>query len=171
MPAPQAAALLQGAHEPLQRLAAAAEMEPCWALMTVYDRDPLPQFDAAFCNQPVLSWVCAEHRKPGRADTACWVLHAQAAWSLEHLEDSPQAVEQALLEAFAGLGARGAPRQVVAHRWRYARGALPAAGPAAWDAAAGLGLCGDWLCGGRIEGAWRSGQALAAAFVGVASGA
>jgi renalase len=25
-----------------------------------------------------------------------------------------------------------------------------------------LGLCGDWLHGGKVEGAWLSGQALAA---------
>lgn len=25
----------------------------------------------------------------------------------------------------------------------------------------GLGLCGDWLNGGKVEGAWRSGRKLA----------
>ncbi|MGS0759409.1 NAD/FAD-dependent oxidoreductase, partial [Roseateles sp. GG27B] len=31
----------------------------------------------------------------------------------------------------------------------------------AWLAQAGLGLCGDWLNGGKVEGAWVSGQQLA----------
>ena len=31
----------------------------------------------------------------------------------------------------------------------------------AWDAGAGVGLCGDWVNGGRVEGAWLSGHALA----------
>jgi len=30
-----------------------------------------------------------------------------------------------------------------------------------WEAQAGLGLCGDWLNGGKVEGAWLSGQSLA----------
>ena len=163
MPAPQAAALLQGVHEEMARRAASADMQPCWSVMAVYDVDPQPSFDAAFVNQPVLSWVCAEHRKPGRGDTPCWVLHAQAAWSREHLEAPPEQVIEALLQAFRGLGAQGMPRHAAAHRWRYARGTLVDAPPALWDPSSGLGVCGDWLCGGRIEGAWRSGQALARA--------
>ena len=163
MPAPQAAALLQGVHEEMARRAASADMHPCWSVMAVYDVDPQPRFDAAFVNQSVLSWVCAEHRKPGRGETPCWVLHAQPAWSREHLEASPEQVIESLLQAFRGLGAQGTPRLAVAHRWRYARGTLEHAPPALWDPSSGLGVCGDWLCGGRIEGAWRSGQALARA--------
>ena len=163
MPAPQAAVLLQGVHEEMARRAASADMQPCWSVMAVYDVDPQPRFDAAFVNQSVLSWVCAEHRKPGRGGTPCWVLHAQAAWSREHLEAPPEQVIEALLQAFQGLGARAMPRHAVAHRWRYARGTLADAPPALWDPSSGLGVCGDWLCGGRIEGAWRSGQALARA--------
>lgn len=163
LPAPQARALLEPAGAPLAALAARADMQPCWCVMAVYDDDPLPGTDAAFVNHGALSWICADHRKPGRGGSACWVLHAQPAWSREHLEDSPEHVTAALLDAFAALGAQGRPRHALAHRWRYARGALPDAPGAAWDAAGGLGLCGDWLCGGRIEGAWRSGRALAAA--------
>jgi len=35
-----------------------------------------------------------------------------------------------------------------------------------WDAHAGLGLCGDWLHGGKVEGAWLSGRALARCVLG-----
>jgi len=34
-------------------------------------------------------------------------------------------------------------------------------GGCAWDAAQALGVCGDWANGGRVEGAWLSGSALA----------
>jgi hypothetical protein len=30
-----------------------------------------------------------------------------------------------------------------------------------WEPDVGLGLCGDWLNGGKVEGAWLSGSALA----------
>lgn len=163
LPAPQARALLDGVHAQLQALAAGASMQPCWSVMAVYDNDPLPHYDAAFVNQPLLSWICANHRKPGRGGAPCWLLHAQPEWSLQHLQAPAPWVVDAMLAAFAALGAAGTPRHAVAHRWRYARGALADAPPAAWDAATGLGLCADWLCGGRMEGAWRSGRALAAA--------
>lgn len=162
LPAPQARALLDGLHPRLEALACGASMQPCWSVMAVYDTDPLPDIDAAFVNQPLLSWVCANHRKPGRTGAPCWLLHAQPEWSSRHLEAPQPWVIDAMLAAFAALGAEASPRLAVAHRWRYARGALADVAPAAWDAGSGLGLCGDWLCGGRVEGAWRSGRALAA---------
>jgi predicted NAD/FAD-dependent oxidoreductase len=32
--------------------------------------------------------------------------------------------------------------------------------PCWWDAAQGLGVCGDFFTGSGVEGAWLSGQAL-----------
>ena len=48
-----------------------------------------------------------------------------------------------------------------AQRWRYAITDSALAGGCAWDAGDGVGLCGDWVNGGRVEGAWLSGHALA----------
>jgi predicted NAD/FAD-dependent oxidoreductase len=51
----------------------------------------------------------------------------------------------------------------VVHRWRYARAQASTAAPARqcwWDAAGGLGVCGDFLGGTGVEGAWLSAQAL-----------
>jgi predicted NAD/FAD-dependent oxidoreductase len=52
--------------------------------------------------------------------------------------------------------------EAVAHRWRYARprDGLPELG-CLWDDALGIGACGDWLVGPRVEAALRSGAALA----------
>jgi predicted NAD/FAD-dependent oxidoreductase len=35
-----------------------------------------------------------------------------------------------------------------------------------WAHASRLGMCGDWLNGGKVEGAWLSGRALAEAILG-----
>ena len=54
------------------------------------------------------------------------------------------------------------------HRWRCA---MPQAqrfasgGAHWWDAAQGLGVCGDFLGGGVVEGAWSSAQSLAKAML------
>jgi predicted NAD/FAD-dependent oxidoreductase len=55
------------------------------------------------------------------------------------------------------------------HRWRYAsvpRTHASDVARCAWDADAGLGLCGDAWGGPGVEGAWLSGQALAQALIG-----
>ena len=64
--------------------------------------------------------------------------------------------------------------QCVVHRWRYA---LPQAQTGAsaescwWDAAQGLGVCGDFLGGSGVEGAWLSAQSLSFAMLQQPSGA
>ena len=160
MPAPQALALL-GDHAPgLRAAAAGAGMCPCWALMLRFDEPLAWDLDAAFVNQGPLGWMARDSSKPGRPRHETWVLHATADWSQEHLEDDPADVARAMLKAFADLGG-AAPAAWTAHRWRYATHAPALTEGCAWDAVMRLGLCGDWLHGGKVEGAWLSGQALA----------
>lgn len=164
MPAPQAAALLQAVAPELSTYAGAASMTPCWAAMLEYQSDPGLPFDAAFINQGPLRWVARNTSKPGRGAKHCWVLHASEDWSAAHEEDSAGSVMHTLLEAFAEIGAP-APTSARVHRWRYAN--IPDTDTTApgmlWRADLGLGLCGDWLHGGKVEGAWLSGRALALA--------
>ena len=54
-----------------------------------------------------------------------------------------------------------APLAATAHRWRYADTEPALMQGSWWDAQMRLGLCGDWLHGGKVEGAWLSGRALA----------
>lgn len=93
-----------------------------------------------------------------------WTAHATPAWTAAHLEAAPEAVEPLLREALEQ--AVGHPLRWHghwAHRWRYAQSTAPAPldGPCWWAPGLGLGVCGDALGGGGVEGAWTSGQALA----------
>ncbi|MCV2367079.1 NAD(P)/FAD-dependent oxidoreductase [Roseateles oligotrophus] len=163
LPAPQAAALLQDCAPALAQQAAAVPMRPSWALMLNYCAPLELGFDAAFVNQGPLRWVARNSSKPGRSGAESWLLHAQAEWSEARLHLPAEPVAAALQAAFAALGAPPAERWS-AHRWLYADMAAPHGGPAArsiWDQALGLGLCGDWLGAGKVEGAWLSGQGLA----------
>jgi renalase len=163
LPAPQAAALLHDAAPGLAQRAASVRMRGCWALMLSYSAPLDLGFDAGFVNQGPLRWVARDSSKPGRLGRESWLLHAQAEWSEARLALPVEQVVAELSQAFAALGGPS-PDQVTAHCWRYADVAPPllgAPGDCVWDAELGLGLCGDWLGAGKVEGAWLSGQALA----------
>lgn len=160
VPAPQAIPLLKPVNPALCQLAASVRMRGSWALMARYPSALNLGFQAAFVNAGPLRWIAENSHKPGRNGQPCWLLHADADWSDEHIEDTADAVADTLLKAFAELGAP-APLAWTAHRWRYADTVQPLQQGAAWSAADNLGLCGDWLNGGKVEGAWLSGRLLA----------
>ena len=162
LPAPQAQPLTSSIAPALAAVAASACMRGCWALMLQFDGPVDLPFDAAFVNSGPLRWIARDSSKPGRnvaRDT--WLLHAEPEWSEAHLEGLPADAAALMLAAFAALGGP-APQAWTAHRWRYADTREPLLEGCVWDGDLRLGLCGDWLNGGKVEGAWLSGQRLAA---------
>jgi renalase len=168
MPPAQAATLLAGHHDVWANTLAAVPSEPCWTLMAVTE-DINWSWDIVEPESGPFASVTRHDRKPGRtAPVGCssWIAHASADWSAEHLDDDPQAVNLALQEAMATLFSLNHPLRwcySTVHRWRYAAPAAVTSNgrPFAWDEASGLGVCGDYLGGGNVEGAWHSGDELA----------
>lgn len=160
VPAPQAPTLLPQRAPDLVALASSAVMRACWALMLRFAAPVDLPFDAAFVNQGPLRWIARNSSKPGRSGDETWLLHARAEWSEAHLEEDAESVAATLLHAFGQLGGP-TPESWTAHRWRYADTEPALAEGCAWRPDAGLGLCGDWLNGGKVEGAWLSGRMLA----------
>ncbi len=152
--------------------AALVPMQPCWTLFGVAEAAPADAgWELLRPRQGPLAWVVRNDSRPGRAPAAPghahWVAHASPAWSREHLEAAPDEATALLDAALAeALGHRLDWRLRQAHRWRYATPVTQIAEPRAqawWDAGLGLGVAGDWLGGGGVEGAWLSGRVLAAA--------
>jgi predicted NAD/FAD-dependent oxidoreductase len=187
VPPPQAVPLLDGAPE-LAEAVSGIRVAPCWSLMVSFE-SPVPvDFDGAFLEgaagdgSPVepLAWVARDGSKPARpeadagygAGEDAWVLHAGPEWSSTHLPDDPEEVTATLLRAFATrFGALPEVRFAKAHLWRYAR-PLDRAGPGAlYDVERRIGVCGDALQGGRIEGALLTGRAVAGRLLGEAPAA
>ncbi|QTN21252.1 NAD(P)-binding protein [Rhizobacter sp. AJA081-3] len=172
---PAQSAMLLAPHEPAwAQRAAQVLMQPCWTLMGIAEP---PQgaaaWDLARPAHPVIDLLSRNERRPGRErrpDEAHWVAHARADWSREQLEQPGDEVQARMQAAVAEcLGEPVRWRHAVVHRWRYAQPGLPLAAPADscwWDAASGLGVCGDFLGGLGVEGAWQSGAALAGAVLG-----
>jgi predicted NAD/FAD-dependent oxidoreductase len=111
-----------------------------------------------------VAWVARESSKPGRAPVERWTVQASPAWSQEHLEDDEPRVQAKLLKAFAEVtGIRAQPGFAQVHRWLWARTERPLGVSHLWERQSGIGLCGDWCLGHRVEDAFVSGLELALA--------
>ncbi len=164
IPAPQAETLLDDIGHPFAAHAKAVSMQGCWALMMQFAEPVDLGWDAAVIHDGLLSWAARDSAKPGRPTSETWVLHASAAWSNDNLERPATEIAEAMIGAFRKIGGP-LPVSKIAHRWRFARCEVDGASLPHWDNTHRLGLCGDWLNAGRVEGAWLSGQALASLLV------
>ena len=135
---------------------------PCWAVAAHFAEAPDAPFDAMRPESDVLYWVANNSSKPGRNDSGqWWVLHATPEWTEANVDATPEHVTNQLLAAFRELtGFDGALVDSVAHRWLYARSASTEQPGFLWDQYQGVGIAGDWLVGGRVEGAWESASLL-----------
>lgn len=173
IPSVQAHALLQNSKQSEKLAAAIAKVKvaPCWTLMVAFPQavQPTmthigPQWNAARSSHHRIAWLARESSKPGRSTMERWTVQANPAWSTEHLEDDAPRVQAKLLKAFAEVtGIRAEPAHVDVHRWRYAQTTKPVGKSHLWDAKAGIGVCGDWCLGHRVEDGFVSGLELALA--------
>lgn len=162
---PQADALAQK----IDRVDAA----PCWTLMVAFPQAVQPglttlgpQWNAARSTHHRIAWLARESSKPGRGSVERWTVQASAAWSQEHLQDDAARVQAKLLKAFSEVtGIRAEPAHIDTQRWLYAQTTQPLGKSHLWDARAGLGVCGDWCLGHRVENAFVSGLELALAVI------
>ena len=165
VPAPQAAQLLAPVSSAATALAQSARMRGSWAVMLRFAAPVRMDWDGAFINTGPLRWVARDSSKPGRQGQETWLLHASPEWSEAHIEDTADSVTAELVQSFTALGGP-APLAATAHRWRYADTEPPLTMGCWWDDTLHLGLAGDWLHGGKDEGAWLSGQAVAVRIIG-----
>jgi predicted NAD/FAD-dependent oxidoreductase len=166
VPAPQAVPLLV-LSPALAARAAEAQLDPCQAVMLRLEAPLEVDFDAARIEGSPLGFAARDSSKPGRAAGERWVLHGARPWSAAQLEEPPEVVITALVSALSTLtGVEVRPVEATAHRWRYALAVGPFGEAALWDAVLGLGACGDWCVGPRVEAAYLSGVAMAGRVLG-----
>lgn len=162
IPAAQAVSLLAASGLELPGIER-ADYAPCIALLLAFER-PVPGIGTEMKRDDgPIAWIARNATKPGRdAARETVVVHASADWSRAHIELDPEASLPLLLAAFReATGFQDAPTYSVVHRWSYALVEKPAGAPAFFDSALGVGACGDWCIGGRVEAAFNSGRALA----------
>lgn len=171
VPSPVAQALLK-THKSgaaLLKKTAAVSVAPCWTLMLAFPQAVQPglttlgpQWNAARSTHHRIAWLARESSKPGRGAVERWTVQASAAWSMEHLQDDSARVQAKLVKAFAEVtGIRAQPAYAETVRWAHAQTLTPLGHSHLWDAKAGIGVCGDWCLGHRVENAFVSGLELA----------
>lgn len=151
----------------LSGLAAAIEphlagMQACWTVVAHYPGSLGLGYQGVQSRDPVLGWAANNSSKPGRdGDGEWWVLHGTPEWSHQNRDLSGEDVTRQLLTAFTRVcGVSAEPDELVSHRWLYAR-SVTAAGPGhLTDHRLAVGIVGDWLQGGRVEGAFDSAESL-----------
>lgn len=137
------------------------DMQGCWTVMACFTERQETLFDAAFINGEIISWISKNNSKPGREGLETWIIHANPQWSQEWIELDKEEAGKRILECAKSLGLDCQNAQISVHRWRYASGSITANPGFKVYEDIQLGLCGDWLHGGRVEGAWLSGYKLA----------
>ncbi len=137
------------------------DMQGCWTVMACFTEKQDILFDATFINGEVISWISRNNSKPGREGLETWTIHATPQWSQQWIELDKEEAGKRILECAMRLGLDCKNAQISVHRWRYASGSVTANPEFTVYEDIQLGLCGDWLHGGRVEGAWLSGYKLA----------
>jgi hypothetical protein len=169
VPAEQVAVLLAEAAPEMAARAAAVISAPCWAVMAGFDAPLAYAPDTFRADSGPISWAARNSAKPGRAGNETWVIHASPQRSHALIDLPKDEVARILLTDFfeATATAPAMPQHLDAHRWLYAQPEARAQvqggeGPL-HDFERRVGIAGDWLHSPRVEGAWLSGRALAAA--------
>jgi predicted NAD/FAD-dependent oxidoreductase len=167
--APARALLRASSQAALSRAMEPVDVAPCWSLMLAFPNAAQhtllgPQWNAALSTHHRIAWLARESSKPGRTQVERWTVQGSPAWSLEHLDDDDDTVLAKLHKAFAEVtGIRAQPAYAEVFRWRDAKTMTPLGRAMLWDDALGLGACGDWCIGHRVEDAFVSGLELALA--------
>jgi photolyase PhrII len=141
----------------------AVKLLPCWAMLVSFEKTLPIEWAGAFVHDSPIAWISRESTKPGRKQTAGYVVHANPIWSAEHLELKPEQIAELLLAEFfrTTLCELETHIHCAAHRWRFSIAQQSLNVGCLFDQSRSVFACGDWAMGSRIEGAFLSGISAA----------
>lgn len=144
------------------------KVAPCWALLMASEARLKVDADVLRKPTPDIAWMARNNTKPGRgAAGSVWVVHASVEWSRQNLEmDQDDAIDALLALVAVVVGSRlPTTTYESAHRWRYAQTETPLGQTFVSSDDSTLFVGGDWCLGARVEYAYQSGNAIAAALI------
>ena len=160
-PAPQTIRLMPDAFSG-QAAMKTVKMSGCFTLMLGLNRPLDLGFEAARIEDHILSWIAVEGSKPGRGEMTALTIHSRNDWAEANLERDRDTVKSEMLASLERLIGQdlSSSAWLDLHRWRYANVEQSADQRFLFDEALGLGACGDWCLGNRVEAAVESATAL-----------
>jgi len=155
--------LIQGLETTLETGIANASMTHVWALLLSFDEPTDLLFDAAFVAQSPLDWIARNNSKPKRGVQENWVAISTPEWTEQYQQYSQQEIQSLLLQAFyeATGGIDKEPVFQALRYWDDAKTIQTTDAEYLYDAEKGIGFCGDWCLGTRLESAFLSGLGMA----------
>lgn len=139
-----------------------SRMQACWTVVVHFPLGAGAGVEGIMPRSSLLSWAANNSSKPGREDDGeWWVLHGAPDWSDANTGLDPDQVRGQLLEEFLRCsGITAQPDDFLVHRWLYAKPRARTAPGHLWFGGRNIALAGDWLDGGRVEGAFNSANGL-----------
>lgn len=163
IPPPQAAELFREAAPHAVEVLESFDLEPCLALAARYPRREL-DWRGIQLDDPRISWIGHDtSKRPDlHAGKTVVVIHGASDFSRSRFEEPEEKIRERMLEAASELSGRELrdAEACFLQRWRYATTTGPVSSSKAVriDAPAPLVLAGESFGGGKVEGAWLSGQ-------------
>lgn len=162
-PAPEIATTFADTLGPFNDVVQNIQMSCCWCILMGFTHSLRAPFDAALVGDSPLHWIARNNSKAWRTEKETWVLHASPEWSEMHRGISQEQAYTDLSTAFSDALGADVPEPDVSRIvfWPYSTVIAPAHSAYLFDHNQGLGLCGDWCLGPRLENAFLSGIHLA----------
>jgi len=161
VPAPQVSELMPNSFLYSKEIKS-IKMKPGYSLMLGFKNDLSLNFDAAQVLNSDISWIAVNSQKPGRAGPFTLMINASEKFSEAHIfAEKPEVMKRLIVETSYVIGhdLSSADYKTV-HGWRYANVAKVEKQPIFVDEVKKLAVCGDWCCGGMVEGAFTSANNL-----------
>ncbi len=157
-PAPQATKFLPKSFKYHDNMVG-VEMLPCFTLMLGLKKQINLGFEAAHVTDSDVRWIAVNSKKPQRAPYFTLVVHSSAEYAQAHIDyECEQVIENLIAKTSNIVGydlVNSCYKDI--HRWRYAYNANSTQSPLVLiDRQNKLASCGDWVMGGRVEGAFTS---------------
>jgi predicted NAD/FAD-dependent oxidoreductase/deoxyribodipyrimidine photolyase len=162
LPAPLSHPLLKDATTLQVKVERCLSFTSVWVVMAGFAQKLPTEYDAlAIANSPV-TYAFRENNKPHRAKNETWVLHGNVQWTRENMGVTEDYATQKIAGAFLShlKASTLKPTYTAAKLWKHAYVEKPLGQPCLFSD--GIGVCGDWLLGRRVEDAFLSGASMAA---------
>tara|TARA_B100000963_G_C22628725_1_gene673771 strand:- start:1412 stop:2377 length:966 start_codon:yes stop_codon:yes gene_type:complete len=119
-----------------------------------------------FTNDNILGWVSYENsKKRFKYNKDLWVLQSTFEYGKKHTNiyrNKKKFYTNLLIKKFKELSKLKIKKIFFSHihGWKYSSNSKPLKISSYWDKKIGLGICGDWLGGPRLENGWLSAKDL-----------